>query len=75
MSSAGIASAQQACPDKPIRFIVPFPPGGANNMLARPIGRELADNWGRAVVVDNRPGGNAIIGTEALARLRESGKT
>ncbi len=71
----GVAAAQQAYPSKPIRFIVPFPPGGSTDPLARLVGQKLSDKWGQAVIVDNRPGGNTIIGTEALVKSPPDGYT
>ncbi len=71
----GVAAAQQAYPSKPIRFIVPFPPGGSTDPLARLVGQKLSIKWGQAVIVDNRPGGNTIIGTEALAKSPPDGYT
>ena len=65
---AGHAPAQQAYPSKSIRIIVPYPPGGSNNVLARLIGQKLNESWGQQVIVDNRPGGNTIIGSEALLK-------
>jgi tripartite-type tricarboxylate transporter receptor subunit TctC len=69
------ATAQQDFPNKPIRMVVPFPPGGATNVVARVIAQKLGDEWGQSVVVDNRPGGNTIIGTEAVAKARPDGYT
>ncbi len=73
MAIAGSAGAQQAYPSKPIRFIVAFPPGGGNDLLARLIGQKLTESWGQQVIVENRPGGNTIIGTEALAKSAPDG--
>jgi len=70
----GVA-AQQDYPSKPIRMVVPFPPGGATNVVARIIAQKLGDEWGQTVVVDNRPGGNTIIGTEAVAKAPPDGYT
>ncbi len=72
---AGFAAAQQAYPSKPIRFIVPFPPGGSSDPVARLIGQKLAESWGQNVVVDNRPGGNTVMGTEALVKSAPDGYT
>ncbi len=72
---AGAAAAQQAYPTKPIRFIVPFPPGGSTDPIARMVGQKLVDKWGQQVIVDNRAGGNTIIGTEALAKSAPDGYT
>ena len=72
---AGLAMAQQTYPGKPIRMIVPFPPGGGVSAVARVIGPKLTESWGQQVVIDNRPGGNTIIGSEALVRAVPDGYT
>ena len=69
------AVAQQAYPVKPIRFIVPFPPGGSTDPMARLAGQKLAESWSQQVIIDNRPGGNTIIGTEAAAKSPPDGYT
>jgi tripartite-type tricarboxylate transporter receptor subunit TctC len=58
----------QNWPSKPMRYIVPFPPGAFNDTLGRTISAELSKTLGQPVVVDNRPGANSIIGTEAAAK-------
>jgi hypothetical protein len=55
-------------PAKPIRLIVPFPPGGGTDLVARALAQKLGENAGIKVVVDNRPGGNTAIGAELAAR-------
>ena len=55
-------------PNKPIRLIVPFTPGGTNDVLARMVGTHLSQTLGENVIVDNRPGGEGLIGTETAAR-------
>jgi len=70
-----LAQAQPVYPTKPVRMIVPFPPGGGNDLLARLIGQKLSEMWGQSVIVDNKPGGNTIVGTEALARATPDGYT
>jgi tripartite-type tricarboxylate transporter receptor subunit TctC len=60
---AGSAFAQ-AYPSKPIKMLVAYPPGGANDLLARVVGQKLNEAWGQPVVVENKPGANAVIGTE-----------
>ena len=75
MIIAGPSAAQQAYPNKPMRIITPYAPGGTTSALAHPIGQKLAESWGQPVIVDNRPGGNTIIGTEALAKSPPDGYT
>jgi len=72
---AGTTAAQQSYPSKPIRFMTPFVPGGTTTILARLVGQKLTESWGQQVVVDNRPGGNTVIGTEALAKSAPDGYT
>lgn len=69
------ALAQQAYPTRSIRFIVPFPPGGSTDPMARLAANKLTERWGHSVVVDNRPGGNTIIGTEVVAKAAPDGHT
>src|SRR4051812_34377649 len=71
---AASGSAQQ-WPSKPLRYIVPFPPGAFNDTLARTLAAELPKSLGQPVVVENRPGGNTIIGTEAAAKSPPDGYT
>ncbi len=72
---AGAASAQPDYPNKPIRIISPNAPGGGTTILARLVGQKLTESWGKSVVVDNRPGGNGVIGGETLARSSPDGYT
>jgi tripartite-type tricarboxylate transporter receptor subunit TctC len=69
------AAAQGAFPSKPVRFVVPFPPGGTNDTLARLLGTKLAALWGQPVVVDNRAGANGAIGTDIAAKSPGDGYT
>jgi tripartite-type tricarboxylate transporter receptor subunit TctC len=62
-------------PDRPIRLIVPFPPGGSNDVLGRYIGLKLTDRLGQQIVIDNRAGANGIIGTELAAKSPPDGHT
>jgi tripartite-type tricarboxylate transporter receptor subunit TctC len=72
--AAGVANAQNY-PSRPLRFIVPFPPGGGNDVMARIIGQKLTDAWGLQVVIDNRGGAGGNIGTEIAARAAPDGYT
>ena len=62
-------------PNKPIRIIVPYTPGGFNDTLARTVANQLQQDWGQSVVVDNKPGGNTVIGTQAAASAPADGYT
>jgi tripartite-type tricarboxylate transporter receptor subunit TctC len=65
--------AASAFPSKPIRILVPFPPGGAADTFARFIGERLTQSWGQPVVVENRPGGGGLIATQATVRAPGDG--
>jgi len=69
------AAYAQGYPAKTIRYVVPFPPGGITDMMARTIGQKTADAWKQAVVVDNRSGGNAMIGADLVAKSAPDGYT
>ena len=60
---------------KPVRWIVPYAPGGSSDLLARLLGQKLAETWGQQIVVDNRPGAAGNIGTEFAARAPADGYT
>jgi tripartite-type tricarboxylate transporter receptor subunit TctC len=64
-----------AFPSKPIRFVVPYPPGGTTDIVARGIGAKLAERFGQQVVIDNRGGASTIIGAEAVAKAAPDGYT
>lgn len=64
-----------AYPEKPVRLIVPSPPGGGNDIMARLAGQKLTEAWGRQVVVDNRPGAGGAIAFETAARAEPNGYT
>jgi tripartite-type tricarboxylate transporter receptor subunit TctC len=65
----------QDYPTQPIRIIVPYTAGGSSDYVGRTVGAKLQENLGRPVVVENRPGGNAVIGTEMVAKARPDGYT
>ena len=72
---AAVEAGAQPYPAKPIRVIVPFPPGGTSDILTRLIGAEITKAWGQPVLADNRPGANGNIGVELLARSAPDGYT
>ncbi len=62
-------------PNRPIHIVVPFPAGGPADLVARIIGQKMSDDWGQPVVVDNRPGGNTVIGAQTVAKAAPDGYT
>lgn len=73
--SAGTAAQAQTFPGKPIRLVVPFPPGGATDILARMLGEKLAVAFKQPVVIENKAGAAGIIGTDAVAKAPPDGHT
>ena len=75
--AAAVASAAfaQAWPTKPIRFIVPYPPGGTSDILARTIGEKLGTALGQTIVVENKPGANGNVGADYVAKASPDGYT
>ena len=65
----------QDFPSKPVKLIVPFPPGGGTDILARPIAQKLSEKWGQTVIVENRGGAGGNIGTKAAADAPADGYT
>ena len=65
----------QSYPNKPIRMIVPFPPGGGNDVIARLVAQKLSARWGQSIVIDNRAGANGIVGLTAVAQAAPDGYT
>jgi tripartite-type tricarboxylate transporter receptor subunit TctC len=74
-SSAFARPSPQSYPAKPVRFVIPYPPGGASDVTARILGAKLTDVWGQQVVIDNRPGANGIIALENVAKSAPDGYT
>jgi tripartite-type tricarboxylate transporter receptor subunit TctC len=69
------ARAQAAFPSQNVRYIVPFPPGGLTDIMARLVGAKLSEIWGKPVVIENRPGGSAQIGADAAVKSPPDGHT
>lgn len=75
MSITAAGFAQQAYPNKPIRLVVPYPPGGGADGLARMIGQKLESKLGQSVVIENKPGANTMLASAEVARARPDGYT
>src|SRR3569832_2218185 len=69
------AQAQPAFPSKPIRIVVPFPPGGSTDLLARRLGEKLSASIGQPVIVDNTPGAGGTLGADFVAKSSPGGYT
>jgi tripartite-type tricarboxylate transporter receptor subunit TctC len=69
------ALAQGAYPSAPVRILVPFPPGGAVDIIARTLGDELSRQWGQSIIIENRPGAGGVIATQALVKAPPDGYT
>src|ERR1017187_4078572 len=66
-----IAQGAAAYPNKLIKIVVPFPPGGATDIMTRNIAQKLGEAWKQPVIVENRPGANGTIGADAVAKRSE----
>jgi len=74
-AAAGAAVAADNYPDRPIRVVVPFPPGSASDFLARVVGQRLGEVYGQQLVVDNRPGAGGLIGSQIVEKAIPDGYT
>jgi tripartite-type tricarboxylate transporter receptor subunit TctC len=72
---SGVSIADPAYPNRPIRFITPYAPGGSTTVMARLVGEHFTSRWRQNVIVDNRPGGNTVIGTALVAKSPPDGYT
>jgi tripartite-type tricarboxylate transporter receptor subunit TctC len=75
VASFSAAATAQGFPQKSIRFVVPFPPGGATDALARILGEKMSENWSQPVIIDNRAGAGGNIAAEIVARSPPDGHT
>lgn len=75
LASVGAAQAAPTYPDKPVTLLIPYPPGGSADMLARPLGAELQKKWGQPVVLEYKPGAGGAIASAQLARAKPDGYT
>ncbi len=70
-----LAAMAQEFPTRPVRIVVPFPPGGATDALARQIAEKLSQQWKQPVMVENKPGANTMLGTDVVAKAPADGHT
>ncbi len=75
LALAGTLTTAEAFPDRAVRLIVPFAPGGVTDLAARIIGQKLSAKWGQQVLIENRPGAGGVIGVEAAIRSTPDGYT
>ncbi len=75
LALTGAALAQEAFPSRSVRLLVPYPAGGAVDIIGRTLGDELGRRWGHTVVIENRPGAGGVIATQALAQSPADGTT
>src|SRR5437868_3085686 len=75
VAAANVASAQPGFPAKAVHLFVPYPAGGAVDILARTLGDELSKNWGQPVIIESRPGAGGVVASQALAASAPDGYT
>ena len=75
LGAAALGAAAQAYPNRPVKVIIPFPPGGTLDTVGRMLAQKLGEQMGQSFVVENRPGGNGTIGADAVAKAPGDGYT
>jgi tripartite-type tricarboxylate transporter receptor subunit TctC len=73
--SAPVQTMAQTYPTKPVRLVVPFPPGGATDIIARLLGQKLQEIWGQSVLIEYKPGAGTVVGTDFVAKSPPDGYT
>ncbi len=74
MAIASLAAAQ-AYPSKPVKVVIPFPPGGTLDTVGRQLAQKLSEQMGQPFIIENRPGGNGVIGGDVVAKAGQSALT
>ena len=75
LAAVSTAAISGEYPERPLRIVVPFTPGGGTDIITRALGQHLSAVWGQNVIIDNRPGGNTVVASEIVARARPDGYT
>jgi tripartite-type tricarboxylate transporter receptor subunit TctC len=75
LALAGAASAQAQYPNKPVRVVIPYPPGGGTDLQGRPMAAALTQKWGQTVVIDNRGGASGMVGADIVSKANPDGYT
>jgi len=75
LASSAFGAETERYPSRPIRIVVPFTPGGSNDLIGRVIGTKLTESWGQPVIIDNRPGGGSTIGAQVVVNAAPDGHT
>ena len=70
-----VPSLAQAFPSKPVKLVIPFPPGGSLDNVGRLLAQKISDSWGQPIVVENRPGAGGNVGADAVAKSAPDGYT
>src|SRR5438270_447996 len=73
--SCGAAAAESGYPSAPVHILVPYPPGGAVDIIARTLGDELGRMWNQSIVIENRPGAGGVIASQTLVKSAPDGYT